>query len=238
MSFSFADGVRIRVVMIDGQPWFVANDVVGALGLDTSRGAGPHLQRLRADERRVIWKRDYLNLFGESRAPSYAVISESGLYKLIMRSDAERAQPFQDWVTRDVLPAIRRDGAYVRGEERVTSGDLNEDAFVLHAMKILQSKVDRLASENTRLEAENVNMSAELNRLTVNEFVALRHEYMGRQRRVLLGTRAAEICRVRKLPLEKQERTLRSRTGDRTVTVNVYDRGTLEEAYALVFSDQ
>lgn len=45
-------------------------------------------------------------------------IAESGLYKLIMRSDKPEARQFQDWVTRDVLPAIRKDGAYVMGEEK------------------------------------------------------------------------------------------------------------------------
>ena len=39
------------------------------------------------------------------------LVSESGLYKLVMRSDKPLAKPFQDWVTRDVLPAIRKDGA-------------------------------------------------------------------------------------------------------------------------------
>ncbi len=43
-------------------------------------------------------------------------VSESGLYKLIMRSDKPAARAFQDWVTRDVLPAIRKDGGYIMGE--------------------------------------------------------------------------------------------------------------------------
>jgi prophage antirepressor-like protein len=44
------------------------------------------------------------------------LVSESGLYKLMMRSDKPNAKPFQDWITRDVLPAIRKDGMYVMGE--------------------------------------------------------------------------------------------------------------------------
>jgi prophage antirepressor-like protein len=43
------------------------------------------------------------------------VISESGLYKLVMRSNKPEARKFQDWVTRDVLPAIRKDGGYIMG---------------------------------------------------------------------------------------------------------------------------
>lgn len=58
------------------------------------------------------------------------LIAESGLYKLIMRSDKPEARRFQDWVTREVLPAIRKDGAYIMGEEKVATGELDEDAFM------------------------------------------------------------------------------------------------------------
>ena len=47
--------------------------------------------------------------------------SESGLYKLIIRSNKPEARPFQDWATRDVLPAIRKDGGYIMGEEKVAT---------------------------------------------------------------------------------------------------------------------
>jgi prophage antirepressor-like protein len=47
------------------------------------------------------------------------LISESGLYKLVLRSDKPEAKAFQDWVTRTVLPAVRKDGAYVAGEEKL-----------------------------------------------------------------------------------------------------------------------
>lgn len=48
------------------------------------------------------------------------VVSESGLYKLVLRSDKPDAKPFQDWVTQEVLPAIRKDGAYIDGEGKPT----------------------------------------------------------------------------------------------------------------------
>ncbi len=52
------------------------------------------------------------------------LLSESGLYKLIMRCDKPEALPFQDWVAREVLPAIRKDGAYIMGEEKVRTGEM------------------------------------------------------------------------------------------------------------------
>ncbi len=46
-----------------------------------------------------------------------------------MRSDKHRARPFQDWVTREVLPAVRKDGAYLMGEEKVRTGEMSEGAI-------------------------------------------------------------------------------------------------------------
>ncbi|PLX38654.1 MAG: BRO domain-containing protein [Hyphomicrobiales bacterium] len=110
----------IRVVDIDGKPWFVAADVCRALGLlNASRATSP----LGEHEKGL----QVLNTPGGQQ--SMTVIAESGLYKLVLR--AHRSNPaaaeFQDWVTRDVLPAIRKDGAYVMGEEKVVSGEMNED---------------------------------------------------------------------------------------------------------------
>lgn len=59
---------------------------------------------------------------------SYRCISESGLYKLIMRAHPNAnpaAKRFQDWVTREVLPALRKDGMYVMGEEKVKTGEMS-----------------------------------------------------------------------------------------------------------------
>lgn len=79
------------------------------------------------------------------------LVSESGLYKLVMRSRKPEARAFQDWVTRVVLPAIRKDGAYVMGEEKVATGELSEDELVMRAMNIMSRKVDRLTQERDQL---------------------------------------------------------------------------------------
>jgi prophage antirepressor-like protein len=98
------------VVDIDGSPWFVAADVCRALGLKphTSGGWGHHLGRLGEDEVTPISE---LGVNAKGHGMNHAkAITESGLYKLVLRSDKDRAKEFQDWVTRDVLPAIRKDG--------------------------------------------------------------------------------------------------------------------------------
>jgi prophage antirepressor-like protein len=138
----------VRVVTIDGEPWFVAVDVCRALGLATDgAGVARHLTAVGRDEEQYL-SRSNVNLNDVSFPNRGArCVSESGLYKLIMRSDKPQARAFQDWVTREVLPAIRKDGAYVMGEEKVATGEMSEEEFVLKAIDILQRKVERLKQE-------------------------------------------------------------------------------------------
>lgn len=108
---------------IDGAPWFVAADVCRCLALpNLERGVFQHLVRLAADEKRKATHSSSMGMRGS--APT--LISESGMYRLVMRSDKPEARAFQDWVTRDVLPAIRKEGVYVRGESRSRAGIIME----------------------------------------------------------------------------------------------------------------
>ena len=98
--FSFG-AHAVRVIDRDGSPWFVAADVCAALGyLNTSKAVADHLD---ADER-----------YNQSleRGGSLVVISESGLYALVLRSRKPEARKFAKWVTSEVLPAIRKTGGY------------------------------------------------------------------------------------------------------------------------------
>lgn len=101
----------IRVVTIQGEPWLVATDVCRVLGLTNVSNA---VRPLRADE-------VTLHPIKGQRGLPMNVVSESGLYKLVLRSDKPEAKKFQDCVTRDVLPAIRKDGVYVNGAEKVAT---------------------------------------------------------------------------------------------------------------------
>lgn len=75
-----------------------------------------------------------------------------------MRSDkpqAKEAKAFQDWVTRVVLPAIHKGGAYGMGEDKVAADELSEDELVMRAMSIMYRKVERLSLERDRLAQNN-----------------------------------------------------------------------------------
>lgn len=78
-----------------------------------------HVVRMPADEKRKITRSssaggrgEVERFFRDTPAPSATLINESGLYRLIMRSDKASSRPFQDWVTKDVLPAIGRTGGW------------------------------------------------------------------------------------------------------------------------------
>lgn len=104
MQFHF-DSTDIRVMDRNGEPWWIARDVCDPLGLDNvSQAVG----KLDPDERGII----------SSDTPSgpqdMLVINESGLYSLILRSRKPEAKRFKRWITHEVLPSIRRTGAYIQ----------------------------------------------------------------------------------------------------------------------------
>lgn len=140
----------MRLIELDGQPWFVGSDVLKVL-YGRASGLAHVYTRLAPDEMTKVNRYH----FGDGPGKPITLISESGLYKLIMRSVKPQARAFQDWVTRVVLPAIRKDGAYVLGEEKVATGEMDEDELVLKAMGIMQRKLERLAQEKAALQADN-----------------------------------------------------------------------------------
>lgn len=152
-TFTFTPtNTQVRVVTIDGEPWFVARDVAIILAYKNVDTSMTHiLSPLGSDEK--MWAPKNLSL---ARQP--LLISERGLYKLVMWSNLPQARKFQDWVTREVLPIIRKDGMYVLGEEKVRTVEVSEDEFILRAYNLLRSKVERLKAEKEKLEAENTSM--------------------------------------------------------------------------------
>lgn len=116
-TFDFS-GLELRVLMHEGEPWFVAADVLTALGMNAKSGSSrQYLKALGPDQPRLFKRSsvDPLHLNFPNRGAT--AISESGLYLLTLRSDKPSAKPLQNWVTRDVLPAIRKTGGYLLNEE-------------------------------------------------------------------------------------------------------------------------
>lgn len=108
ISRDFAPGLSLRSFSVNGQPWFIAKDVCDVLGLGNVAQA---LSKLDEDERGIT---DVDTLGGTQ---SVSTVNESGLYALVFKSRKAQAKAFKKWVTSVVLPAVRKDGGYIRGEE-------------------------------------------------------------------------------------------------------------------------
>lgn len=103
-TFNF-DSASLRTLTDEnGDPWFVAKDVCNILGLNN---VGQALTRLDGDEKSSITLND-----GNPGTPNKAIVSESGLYSLILASRKPEAREFKRWVTHEVLPSIRKHGIY------------------------------------------------------------------------------------------------------------------------------
>lgn len=100
--FNYND-YEIRTIQRDGGPWFVLRDVCGVLALGTPARVA---ERLEEDEKGVS------QIHTPGGTQDMTIISESGLYSVILRSDKPEAKPFRRWVTSEVLPSIRRHGIY------------------------------------------------------------------------------------------------------------------------------
>ena len=126
----------VRTVQKNGDPWFVLKDVCSVLGISKYRDTA---ERLDPDERGSV-KVDTLG-----GAQEMTVISESGLYTVILRSDKPEAKPFRKWVTSEVLPSIRRSGGYIAGQETLSAEELMAQALMV-AQKTLADREARISS--------------------------------------------------------------------------------------------
>jgi len=115
----------VRTTIIDGEPWFVGKDVASALGFENqNRDIARHVDE---DDRVMIdGKSQYQNGIELGQRGGW-VINESGVYALVFGSKLPKAKEFKRWVTREVLPSIRKHGAYItppKIDELVANPDL------------------------------------------------------------------------------------------------------------------
>lgn len=136
-------GAALRTLTDEaGEPWFVAKDVCDILSIDTN-----HLREaLDDDEITNLRNSEVWNQPG--RAP--LIISEPGLYKLIMRSRKPEAKEFQRWVTHEVLPQIRKTGGYIP----TTAADDDMTILakaVMIGQRTMEAQKQKIAEQQTRI---------------------------------------------------------------------------------------
>lgn len=147
MLFSNEEFGEIRTMLIDGEPWFVGKDIATALGYSKPTDA---IRKHVASEDRGISK---------TETPSFTqdmvVINESGLYSLILTSKLPSAKKFKHWVTSEVLPSIRKHGAYMTAETLYkTMSEPRELAKLLTALADEKDKNRKLTADNALLSVK------------------------------------------------------------------------------------
>ena len=136
--FKFKDQ-QVHTVTIDNEPYFVGNDVSTILGYSNYRNAVAN----HVDEDDKL--RTQIEYAGQDR--NMTVINESGLYSLILGSKLPQAKEFKHWVTSEVLPAIRKHGAYMTDQKAF---DVTHNAQGL--ADLLQQAADQLKQKDVQIE--------------------------------------------------------------------------------------
>ncbi len=147
---------EVRTVEQGGEVWWVLADVCRVLGLTNSRMTKKQLDE---DEKGVS------QIYTPGGKQDVTIISESGLYKVILRSDKPEAKKFTRWVTHEVLPTIRRTGGY--GNQAAMMGKLAEQmaqaaAAMVQVASAMTTVVDKLTDLVDRASIRPAALGAEL----------------------------------------------------------------------------
>lgn len=150
LPFDFNGNVVRAIVGQDGEAWFVARDICAVLGIENPSVA---IQSLDDDERAK------LNLGRQGEA---WIVSEAGVYTLVVRSRKEVAKPFRRWLTHEVIPSIRKHGGYLTPQ--ATEEALNDPDFIIglaNKLKEERAKTAALRAENARIATEKLRIAQE-----------------------------------------------------------------------------
>lgn len=143
---------ELRIVEMNGEPWMVGRDVAQALGyFNVSKAVATHVD---SEDKRFemlpIADAQNGHVLGATKT---TLINESGLYSLVLSSKLPGAKRFRRWVTGEVLPSIRKDGAYMT-PETLQAALLNPDTMIqlCQQLKDERERSERLKAANERLE--------------------------------------------------------------------------------------
>lgn len=138
MLFQKEEFGRVRAVEKDGEPWFVAKDVCECLELTNTSQTLSYLD----DDEKGITSNDT-----PGGKQEMSIVSEPGLYSLILRSRKPEAKAFKRWIVHEVLPAIRKHGIYAT--ENVVDQILDNPEFGIQLLtKLKEEREARIHAEN------------------------------------------------------------------------------------------
>lgn len=155
MPFAY-EGATVRTLVLDGEPWFVLADLCRVLDIANPRNVNARL----ADDQKGVRRMDT-----PGGAQLTAIVNESGMYEVVIRSDKPGAIEFRRWITAEVLPTIRRTGgAYIapgsQAELDLTDPDTALDKLIEVAQVAKAERARRIALEaKVAVDAPKVTMA-------------------------------------------------------------------------------
>ena len=132
------EGSAVRTLSINGEPWFVLADLCKVLGIK-------NVKQLR-DRLDDALCQTYPILDSLGRTQNATIVSEAGMYEVVIRSDKPEAANFRRWITTEVLPSIRKTGSYGVAKQ------LTADEIVAQALQITSQRVEKLQARLSIVE--------------------------------------------------------------------------------------
>lgn len=137
----------VRALELNGAPWFVGKDVAEALGYGAGKSLANAVSKHVDEEDKGVTE-----MMTPGGMQKVIIINESGLYSLVLSSKLPSAKKFKHWVTSEVLPTIRRHGAYMT-EEALEKAITEPDFLIRLATQLKEEKAKRLEAEK-QIEAD------------------------------------------------------------------------------------
>lgn len=140
---------EVRTLLINNEPWFVGRDVASVLGYSNVSDA--LIKHVDEEDKEVLKSQNAT--FENIPNRGLTVVNESGLYSLIIGSKLDSAKKFKRWVTSEVLPTIRKHGAYMT-EETIKKALLDPDTIISLATELKREQEEKkaLLEENAELK--------------------------------------------------------------------------------------
>ncbi len=215
-TFVFNGQANIRAFQgEDGEPRFIAADVCKALDITN---VGNALARLDDDEKDDIRLPDAMG-----RITSIAVVTESGLYNLIIRSDKPEAKTFKRWITHEVLPAIRKTGSYSLQPQALMP--IQALLTAVQHLADVEAEQTRQADAIRRVEARQDVQDQEREYFSIIGYAAYHKRHIDPTAASQLGKQATRYCKTHSIHIGKKKEALRG-------SVNTYP----EDVLTLVFN--
>lgn len=157
----------VRTVEMNGEPWFVGNDVAAALGYGKGKSlANAVTNHVDSEDKGVT------ELMTPGGKQNVTIINESGLYSLILSSKLPTAKQFKRWVTSEVLPSIRKNGGYIAGQEQMTPEELMAKALLVANKTLAErdARISELTVQNTIMQPKAEYFDELVDRNTLTNF--------------------------------------------------------------------